>query len=69
MMNALTLADIDISQDLDRDALATIGGAGWGHTSAYGLLVRRFERLLQREWMANSTSTTAPATTCTGALE
>ena len=30
MMNALTLADLDISQDLDRDALAiVIGGAGW----------------------------------------
>jgi hypothetical protein len=29
MMNALTLADLAVSQDLDRDALATITGAGY----------------------------------------
>jgi hypothetical protein len=29
MMNALTIADLALSQDLDRDALATITGAGY----------------------------------------
>jgi hypothetical protein len=29
MMNALTIADLALSQDLDRDALATISGAGY----------------------------------------
>ena len=30
MMNALTLADLDISQDLDRDALAIVSAAPAG---------------------------------------
>ena len=29
MMNALTIVDLAISQDLDRNALATITGAGY----------------------------------------
>ena len=29
MMNALTIADLAVSQDLDRNALATITGAGY----------------------------------------
>ena len=36
MMNALTIADLSLSQDLDRDALATIlGGAGYEFDSKF----------------------------------
>jgi hypothetical protein len=35
-MNALTIADLSLSQDLDRDALATlIGGSGYEEGAAY----------------------------------
>ena len=54
MMNALTIADLDISRDLDRDALAiVIGGAGWGYVGVSGNSYSAWSGYYNGQWKAN----------------
>jgi hypothetical protein len=52
MMNALTIVDLAVSQDLDRNALATITGAGYYQHLDTGYTYGSYGAYYGSEWVS-----------------